>query len=344
TAPTLLAPRFARVTTGRGDFQFGGIAAPTDVELPRRFTRLEIELAPLSFRPGLRYATRLDPIDAEWGEPRADSRVELTRLPAGRYTFRARTLGPNGEQSPEATWTFHVLPAWYETPWALALWAALGLAAIRTWASLRSRALRQRAAQLETKVQEQTAELRQAVADLERTQSDLENANVRLEELSLQDELTGIANRRRLQMLLDLDHFKRLNDTRGHLEGDFCLQSVAVFLAQAVQRTGDLVARYGGEEFAVLLPTTDLAGALKVAERLREGLETLALPHDAVPEGHVTASFGVAALTPLLGQDPEELIEAADLALYRAKSDGRNLVRAGGPEEETGEMDAGLTN
>ncbi|HEV7671934.1 MAG TPA: diguanylate cyclase [Thermoanaerobaculia bacterium] len=363
TAAALPAPRFARVTTGRGEFQFGGIAAPTDIELPRGFTRLEIELAPLSFRAGLRYATRLDPIDAEWSEPRAEPKVELTRLPAGRYTFRARTVGPNGEQSPEATWVFRVLPAWYETAWAIALWAALALAGIWTWASLRSRALRQRAAHLERQVQEQTAELRQAVADLERTQSDLETANVRLEELSLQDELTGIANRRRLQMLLDaewhrsrrqhqpiafilldLDHFKRLNDTRGHLEGDFCLQSVAAYLAQAIQRTGDLVARYGGEEFAVLLPATDLAGALKVAERLREGLETLALPHEAVPEGHVTASFGVAAFTPLLGQEPEELIEAADLALYRAKSDGRNLVRAGGVDEETGEMDAGLTN
>lgn len=362
-AAALPMPRFARVTTGRGDFLFGGIAAPSDVELPRRFTRLQVELAPLSFRPGLRYETRLDPIDAEWGEPRADPRVELTRLPAGHYTFRARTLGPNGEQSPEATWSFKVLPAWYETRWALALWALLAFAGIRTWASLRSRALRQRAAHLERQVQEQTAELRQAVTDLERTQSDLEDANVRLEELSLQDELTGIANRRRLQMLLDaewhrarrqhqpiafilldLDHFKSLNDTRGHLEGDFCLQAVAAFLAQAVQRTGDLVARYGGEEFAVLLPATDLSGALKVAERLREGLETLALPHDAVPEGHVTASFGVAAFVPLLGQEPEVLIEAADLALYRAKSDGRNLVRAGGGEEETGEMDVGLTN
>ena len=362
-AAALPAPRFARVTTGRGELLFEGIAAPADVELPRRFTRLQIELAPLSFRPGLRYETRLDPIDAEWGEARTDPRIELTRLPAGAYTFRARTLGPNGEQSPEATWAFRVLPAWYETRWALALWAILAFAGIRTWASLRSRTLRQRAEQLERQVQERTAELRQAVADLERTQSDLEDANVRLEELSLQDELTGIANRRRLQMLLDaewhrarrqhqpiafilldLDHFKTLNDTRGHLEGDFCLQAVAAFLAQAVQRTGDLVARYGGEEFAVLLPATDLSGALKVAERLREGLETLALPHDAVPEGHVTASFGVAAFVPLLGQEPEVLIEAADLALYRAKSDGRNLVRSGVPEEETGEMDVGLTN
>ncbi len=362
-AAALPAPRFARVTTGRGDFLFGGIGAPSGIELPRRFTRLQIELAPLSFRTGLRYSTRLDPIDTEWSEPRADPKVEQTRLPAGRYTFRARTIGPNGEQSPEVTWAFRVLPSWYETPWALTLWATLAFAGIRTWVSLRSRALRQRAAQLETRVQEKTAELRAAVTDLEQTQSDLEAANIRLEELSLQDELTGIANRRRLQMLLDaewhrarrqhqpiafilldLDHFKQLNDTRGHLEGDFCLQSVAAFLAQAVQRTGDLVARYGGEEFAVLLPTTDLAGAIRVAERLREGLESLALPHDALVGGHVTASFGVAAMTPTLGQEPEMLIEAADLALYRAKTDGRNLVRAGGVEEETGEMDVGLTN
>jgi diguanylate cyclase (GGDEF)-like protein len=97
-----------------------------------------------------------------------------------------------------------------------------------------------------------------------------------------------------------------------------------------VRRTGDLVARYGGEEFAVLLPNTDLAGALQVAEQLREGIEALEISHDAAPQGRITASFGVAALTPEPGQRPEVLIETADLALYRAKTEGRNRVCAGG--------------
>jgi diguanylate cyclase (GGDEF)-like protein len=209
--------------------------------------------------------------------------------------------------------------------------------------------LHQRAGRLEAQVTEQTVELREKVEELRRAQAELEAANARLEALSLEDDLTGLANRRRLHQalqeewsrarrqgrpiafcLLDLDHFKLLNDTRGHPEGDLCLQAVARYLARAVRRPGDLVARHGGEEFAVLFPSTDLAGAEERAEQLRQGIEALALPHEAAPLGRVTASFGVVALTPAPGQQPEALIEAADLALYRAKTQGRNRVSVGG--------------
>jgi diguanylate cyclase (GGDEF)-like protein len=101
------------------------------------------------------------------------------------------------------------------------------------------------------------------------------------------------------------------------------------YLADAVRRPGDLVARYGGEEMAVLLPGTDLAGALGVAEELREGIEALAIPHPAAPAGRVTASFGVTSLLPGPVQPATDLLEAADLALYRAKAEGRNRVCAG---------------
>jgi diguanylate cyclase (GGDEF)-like protein len=193
------------------------------------------------------------------------------------------------------------------------------------------------------------------VEELRRAHTGLAAANARLEELSLQDDLTGIANRRSLQqaleeewsrarrhgqpvafVLMDLDYFKLLNDTHGHREGDLCLRTVARFLAGAVRRTGDLVARYGGEEFGVLLPQTGLAGALQVAEQLREGIEALEISHQAAPPGRITASFGVAALTPEPGQRPEILIEAADLALYRAKTEGRNRVCAGGMADAAG--------
>ncbi len=320
--------------------------------LPPAAGRLRIELGPVSFRPGLAYQTRLDPLDESWGPSAREPFAELGRLPAGAYTLRARTTGPNGETGPETSWSFRVRPPWYGAPWALAAWVALGLLGLRGYTRLRSRTLHQRAAQLEARVAEQTVELRRAVDELSRAQGEvveknrlLEVANARLEELSLQDELTGIFNRRRLQqafddewsrarrhrlplafVLLDLDHFKRLNDSRGHREGDLALKAVAAHLAEHARRTGDLAARFGGEEFALLLPGTDLEGALRVAEQLRASIEELALHHPEAPGGRLTASLGVAALVPGPDDRPESLIEAADAALYRAKTEGRNRV------------------
>ncbi len=346
----LPAPLLARGTAaGKTLFLGGGSGAgPQSVELPPYLRRLRIEFAPLSFRAGLRYQTRLDPVDADWSGPSPEPFTELTRLPPGDYTFHVRTLGPNQEVAKETAWSFSVRSPWYQTPWAFVLWIGLAIAAITGYARLRSRALRQRAARLEARVAEQTVELRRTVEDLRHAHAGLAAANARLEEISLRDELTGIANRRRLQqmlnadweralrlgeplafVLLDLDHFKLLNDTRGHREGDECLRAVAHFLAESELYTGGLAARYGGEEFAVLLPHSDLGSALTTAEHLRAGLEKLALPHDAAPLGRITASFGVAATIPTSGQRPEMLVEAADLALYKAKTEGRNRVRAG---------------
>jgi diguanylate cyclase (GGDEF)-like protein len=360
-ASALPAPPLAQVTSSGDRLLFGGApgVTPKAVDLPPYLRRLRIEFAPLSFRAGLRFQTRLEPIDAGWSDPTAEPFAELTRLPAGQYTFHVRTSGPNGEVGPPTSWSFRVLAPWYQTPWAIAGWIALALAALTGYARLRSRALRQRAVRLEARVAEQTVELRHTVEELQHAHAGLAAANARLEELSLRDELTGLANRRHLRqvleaewdrahrlgaplafVLLDLDFFKLLNDTRGHREGDRCLQAVAFHLAESLKRPGDLAARYGGEELAVLLPYTDLTGALQVAEQLRDGIERLAIPHTAVPLGHVTASFGVAAVIPAPGQEPEILVEAADLALYRAKTAGRNRVRAAGAEE-TGEHTIG---
>jgi len=330
----LPAPRLARVTVAGKEILFHG--APV---LGPDTRRLRIEVAPLSFRAGLRYQTRLDPLDSGWGAPAAEPFAELTRLPPGAYTFRARTVGPSGETGPETAWSFRVLPPWYRTAWALVLGLVLALAGIRGYARLRSRTLSRRAAELEKRVAHQTRELRRTVDELQRAHDELEVANERLEELSLKDALTGVANRRRLQLvlddewgrsrrsrsplafaLLDLDHFKLLNDTRGHGEGDRCLQQVARYLSGSLGRHSDLVARYGGEEFAILLPDTDLDGALLVAEQLRLGIERLPI--------QVTASVGVASMVPAAGQRLDDLLEAADRALYRAKTDGRNRVCA----------------
>ena len=158
------------------------------------------------------------------------------------------------------------------------------------------------------------------------------------------DELTGLANVRQFHgalehelerarrfesplglVMLDIDDFKRVNDTYGHQQGDVVLSSVARALRD-LSRDIDEPARYGGEEMAVILPQTDLEGASQLAERMREAVEELRVPR-VDGEGHlsVTASFGVASI-PFSAGDKESLIAAADAALYRAKRGGKNRV------------------
>ncbi|HVL66837.1 MAG TPA: diguanylate cyclase [Vicinamibacterales bacterium] len=180
----------------------------------------------------------------------------------------------------------------------------------------------------------------------ERT-AQLEEANRRLEALSYRDALTGVANRRAFDqaldaewrrglrarrplsvLLVDIDHFKRFNDTYGHPAGDRSLGQVAAALAGVIHRPGDTVARYGGEEFGVLLPETDPEGAAAVGDRMREAVEALRLAHAGGVGGLVTISAGVATVVPSEDGAPEALVAAADAALYDAKRGGRNRVCA----------------
>jgi diguanylate cyclase (GGDEF)-like protein len=163
----------------------------------------------------------------------------------------------------------------------------------------------------------------------------------RLRRVALHDGLTGLFNRRFLReslpqlqagaarrgsplcvIMLDLDHFKRVNDTHGHLVGDQTLVAIAKALRDHSRRS-DLVARYGGEEFAVLCPDTDRATGVQVAERLREAVAQLGADTLGHP-GPQTISVGVAIQSPEHELSPEQLLDHADLALYRAKHGGRN--------------------
>jgi diguanylate cyclase (GGDEF)-like protein len=121
-------------------------------------------------------------------------------------------------------------------------------------------------------------------------------------------------------IMLDIDHFKRVNDTYGHDAGDAALRFLADVLRDEL-RGVDTAARYGGEEFAVILPQASLDGALIVAERLRMRLETTEVPGI----GHITGSFGVATF-PLNANSRDQLVSAADRALYEAKHGGRNRI------------------
>jgi two-component system, chemotaxis family, response regulator WspR len=179
---------------------------------------------------------------------------------------------------------------------------------------------------------------------LEELKQELETKNVQLARLSVQDALTSLANRRRLDEVLeaecrragrektslsllmtDVDFFKKFNDSYGHQAGDDCLRRVAAALAIAARRPADLAARYGGEEFAVVLPSTDSAGASTVAELIRASVEALQIPHSASDvASHVTLSLGVATMQPGESHDPKTLIQRADSALYSSKHGGRN--------------------
>ncbi|TWI46868.1 diguanylate cyclase [Pseudomonas duriflava] len=177
----------------------------------------------------------------------------------------------------------------------------------------------------------------------------LRQAHDALEKLALHDALTGLANRRQLEVLLpaeigracrnalplavvmlDIDHFKRYNDLYGHPAGDECLRAVAQAVKTAIKRAGDLAVRYGGEEILVLLPGTDEAGAYQVAEKILQTIRALAIEHSGNTSGIVTASAGVYACFPKRDDvTPQALIKAADQALYIAKFSGRNKVHSG---------------
>jgi diguanylate cyclase (GGDEF)-like protein len=126
-------------------------------------------------------------------------------------------------------------------------------------------------------------------------------------------------------VLCDVDYFKRFNDHYGHQAGDDCLIQVARTLQDGTRRATDLVARYGGEEFAILLPDTDLTMAVEVIDRLRRAIENLKIPHErSEASPWVTVSLGLACQFPKMGNTPQNLIAAADAALYEAKQQGRN--------------------
>jgi diguanylate cyclase (GGDEF)-like protein len=138
-------------------------------------------------------------------------------------------------------------------------------------------------------------------------------------------------------VMADVDHFKRYNDTYGHMAGDQCLKAVADALHACAARPGDLACRFGGEEFVLLLPDTDRAGGVTVAEAARAAVVRAALPHRASPVAEVvTVSLGVADAEVTESLALEALLEAADQALYAAKNQGRNRVAVdpGGPEGE----------
>jgi diguanylate cyclase (GGDEF)-like protein/PAS domain S-box-containing protein len=185
-----------------------------------------------------------------------------------------------------------------------------------------------------------------AVVETLRDMTENKNNQIALQKLAKLDGLTNIPNRRSFDetlnlewhrarrqneplslILADVDYFKRFNDHYGHQAGDECLKAVSEIFRQCIIRSGDMVARYGGEEFAVILPNTEINGALEVAENIRAKVEAMEMPHaKSGVKPWVTLSLGVTSIKPNSINQSFELITLADKALYSAKGCGRNMV------------------
>jgi len=279
-----------------------------------------------------RFQTQLIGLDESPTAWTRESRKEYQTLGHGTYTFRLWGRDFAGNVSGPVDFDFEVEPAPWETGWALLL-AVLALVLLVTLGyQARIRTLRTQEQRLSRLVDSRTRELA--------------TANETLVGLSYADSLTGVGNRRRFDqiletewrramrsgqslalVLLDIDHFKDFNDRYGHPEGDECLKTVATKIFDSLPRSGDSVSRYGGDEFAVILPGTDLNGALVVAEQLRLAIANLEDRNGSPPfESRIEISCGVSAVTPSKTNHRRRLLKAADDGLYLAKSKGRNRV------------------
>ncbi|GEN57654.1 hypothetical protein GCM10012290_22540 [Halolactibacillus alkaliphilus] len=200
-----------------------------------------------------------------------------------------------------------------------------------------------------------TQEVERRTLELKNKNKALETLNYELQQISLVDKLTNIANRRHLDselekswaikmdeeqplaiIMIDIDHFKTFNDLYGHVAGDTCLNKVANTLSSCVIRAGDLVARYGGEEFMVMLLRATSSDAYNMAESMRKKVEQLEIKNG---QGQVTISLGVASMIPSKGRMLSDLVYMADRALYIAKQEGRNRVRIAREEDEKTSQD-----
>ncbi len=327
------------------DIRVGGVSVPVapfndrgnaePIVLTPETNSLAVEFAALDFTAPEhnRYAYRLDGFDSDWTKTDSTRRLAAyTNLPPGHYTLRLRGSNRAG------AWTerglalrIDVRPAWYQRLWLRLAAIALLVVGIAILIRRRTAYLRHRQAELERQIAERTA--------------DLSAANERLAQLAMTDTLTGCANRRHFLeranelialadrhhlpvslAVVDLDDFKRINDTWGHPCGDAVLAMVGRVFAQHVRST-DMVGRIGGEEFALLMPHTTGQGARLLSDRLRVAIAAGAIEVDGGVI-RVTASLGIAEMR--AGEDYDSLYARADAALYAAKEAGRNRVAAAG--------------
>jgi diguanylate cyclase (GGDEF)-like protein len=326
--------------------------SPAALQVPPDSRRLKVEFSALDYSAPERnrYAYRLRGFDADWipAEPRSRA-ATYTNVPPGIYTLQLRGSNRDGVWSRPLELVVRVLPAWYETFWFRVTTVIGGLLLIWALVQARTAFLYRRQRELQSLVAERTAELEQRSLQLRESQR-------QLEQIAYVDSLTGLANRRLFEdemrqrievitrgggcftlLLIDLDGFKKINDTFGHDAGDALLKVTARRLVAAVRET-DHVARLGGDEFAVVLAQTcELLSVEIVCRRILKSITEPVPFRDTTMR--VSASIG-SARCPSQGMAPDSLYKSADLALYEAKASGRNTWRLCW---QTASQDAGPT-
>jgi len=293
---------------------------------------LVFRLASLAYedRQGLQYRYRLAGSEQQWSVTAAPE-VRYAALPGGDYRFEYQAInGASGETSPLGHATFTILPPWWRSYPFYGLCVAAILSGFLAVHRYRLRAMTLRQIELAVMVQERTRELEQSQEALRmRALKDgltkAWNRSAMMELLEREIEKCRRTGECFVLVLLDLDFFKRVNDTHGHLAGDAVLVEVARRLAVAM-RPYDAVGRYGGEEFMVLLPGLTLPDGAHRIEAIRHEVRTLPVDIGGGQLLPVTASFGAAAFTPAHQLPATELLRVADEALYASKHAGRDCI------------------
>lgn len=320
-----------------GPFNQATSRAALQILSDSRRLKVEFSLLDYSAPERNRYAYRLEGFDADWipAEPRSRA-ATYTNVPPGTYTLQLRGSNRDGVWSRPLELPVRVLPAWYETFWFRVTTVAGGLLLIWALVQARTAFLYRRQRELQNLVAERTAELEQRSLQLRESQR-------QLEQIAYVDPLTGLANRRLFEdemrqrikvitssggcftlLLIDLDGFKKINDTHGHDAGDALLKVTAQRLVAAVRET-DHVARLGGDEFAVVLAhTCEFLSVEIVCRRILKSITEPVSFRDTTMR--VSASIG-SARCPSQGTASGSLYKSADLALYEAKASGRNTWR-----------------
>jgi len=328
------------------------VALDPPIRLPAGSRKIELSFASLLFRSSdqIQYRYRLVGFDEGWTYRSRLRNVQFTNLPPGRYVFHASASVHGGPWSDGGDGVaFEILPELYQRSWFYPLALTFGVLGVFALFRFRLRQLRLREAELSATVDERTRALHEKNMELEQLNQHISRQSAAFAQQARTDALTGLSNRRSLDeklqsrlaaaitgkqplcfALLDIDHFKRVNDNWSHDAGDQALCRVAETIRRELGtafhgrwRGSDLCGRWGGEEFALVLPERDAESAREVCERLRAAVEAIDCSGFA-PGLSLTVSIGLAERGDI--SHHEKLVSKADTNLYLAKNGGRNRV------------------